>query len=498
MRTVSARRAAACLVLAQLALALPGATPAAAVYGNPLRVDVYDDLGCEVESAADAPDYAAFSCGTFLAVGDTPATSRLFGPAYLYGGESITRETWTATGASAWAGGSVEHDVAAGDTGVSLTEVDSYVAGQEVVRTDVTVTAGSVAAQGVLYRTALCWYGGGSTRVDLSTAYPSPLCTKDTGPNPPHGEWVPLGGPADYAAGSDADVFPTIGAHEAFTGSCTCTSTARTAAGLSWSWSLAPGESVTFSHLTDFGGHRELYGVGTASPESVQPGEGVTYTVGVHNPNFHPVVVSTITHALGYGFTYQPGSTTGAAEPTSSGSTLTWSGPWTVPARSAVQVTFRATAGSLLGYPFATNVGGTAVDVGVRTELTAPVTVLWRTTVAAAPIVPEPGPVPGETAGRFRARLTVSDTGVPLEGKFMTVTMGSGAICRGFTDSDGWLSCRATDYGFWAGAGTFHAVFPREESHWYFGGAEYEGSSDVFPVAKVGAVDVVPPDRYVL
>ncbi|HVF06496.1 MAG TPA: hypothetical protein VNA20_16765 [Frankiaceae bacterium] len=280
MRSVPLRRAAVVLAVVQLALTVPGAAPVAAAVGNnPISVEIRNDLQCRVDHVLDWPDTAFYgfdTCATMLAVGDTPATSRLFSPGYFgYGSAPGPREGWTYA-ALPWSGvGLLNHGVSqviAGDTGVFVTQVDSYTQGEERYRTDITLTAGSTAARGVLYRTGQCFFANGTTRVDATTTYPSPMCTKHTGPNPPHIQWIPLGGPANYAAGSDTDVWAPISAREPFPDTCTCTS-GKTAAGLSWSWDLAPGESVTFSHLTDFGGHRDPVGTWSASPDTLQPGE---------------------------------------------------------------------------------------------------------------------------------------------------------------------------------------------------------------------------------
>ncbi|HVF06495.1 MAG TPA: hypothetical protein VNA20_16760 [Frankiaceae bacterium] len=517
MRPVPLRRAAASLALGLLAPVLPGAAPATAeaavaAVENPITVQVSSDLRCRV----DVLDWhlTAFAgsnlCGTLLAVGGTPATSRLFGPPVFgyWGGEGPgPREGWSyrsdpTAPVTSVLGDEDEpgYEVLAGDTGVSLTQVDSYVPGEERYRTDITVTAGTTAAQGVLYRVGQCAFEYGApypnsvmfeypaTRADTTTTYPSAMCTESSKPDPPHVQWTPLTGPANYAAGTVDDVWTPVSAREPFADTCGCAATERTAAGISWSWSLAAGESVTFSHLTDFGGYRDLVGVGTASPESVQPGgETVTYTVGIRNPNFQPVVLSTILNVLPLHFTYQAGSTIGAPEPTLTGRTLSFPGPWTVAARSTAWVTFRAITGAATATNWVTGVGGTAVGVDVRTEWTAKVAVLWRTTLEAEPIVADRGGGAGDVA--FRARLTVTDTGAPVPNEDVLVWSATGIVCIALTDADGWATC-----GPGAGAGPFRAVYQRRTEHWRGEPAVYEASSDVFPLAVVAGNEVMHPE----
>ena len=101
------------------------------------------------------------------------------------------------------------------------------------------------------------------------------------------------------------------------------------------------------------------------------------YTITIHNSNSDAVVVNTITDTLPAGFTYTPGSTTGAttSDPTVSGQNLTWSGPFNDPAGGDVTLHFGVTVSSTAG-TYYNNAGGSAETTAVaQTGDTAPITV---------------------------------------------------------------------------------------------------------------------------
>ncbi len=72
----------------------------------------------------------------------------------------------------------------------------------------------------------------------------------------------------------------------------------------------------------------------TADASTTPAGGNDGYTITVSNPSGSPVTLDSISDELPAGFTYTNGSTTGAttSNPTIAGQTLTWAGPFTVPA----------------------------------------------------------------------------------------------------------------------------------------------------------------------
>jgi hypothetical protein len=89
------------------------------------------------------------------------------------------------------------------------------------------------------------------------------------------------------------------------------------------------------------------------------------------------VTLSSITDTLPAGFTYTPGSTTGATteDPSIEGQSLAWSGSFTVPGEGSVSLHFGVTVASEPG-EYLNDAGGVAEGVdGVPTGPTAPIVV---------------------------------------------------------------------------------------------------------------------------
>jgi len=110
----------------------------------------------------------------------------------------------------------------------------------------------------------------------------------------------------------------------------------------------------------------------------VFPSGTVEYEISVNNPSASAVELTSITDSLPAGFTYVSDSTTGATdlEPTISGSDLTWTGAFALPASSSVSLRFRVTAATVLGEHW-NNAGATAIGASVSPSgPTAMVTVI--------------------------------------------------------------------------------------------------------------------------
>jgi uncharacterized repeat protein (TIGR01451 family) len=89
----------------------------------------------------------------------------------------------------------------------------------------------------------------------------------------------------------------------------------------------------------------------TADSATSAPGATNGYTITVSNPTASAVTLNSISDALPAGFTYVAGSTTGAttSNPTISGQTLTWAGPFTVPAAGSVSLHFNVVVATAPG-----------------------------------------------------------------------------------------------------------------------------------------------------
>jgi uncharacterized repeat protein (TIGR01451 family) len=312
------------------------------------RIQISDRLNCSVNHAMDAKGefFLDTACGTLVAVGAT-----LFGPANIPAGDgpgrASPRTPFTPVSQSAVTGTGTSADpfrivtvVDLGATGLRITETDSYVAHQESYRTDVQITnAGASGRDVILYRSGDCFLQSsdvGYGRVDTATG--AVACTTGTAPTARIEQWFPISSGSHYYEAYYKDVWARIGAQQAFPDTCRCAEQIDNGAGLSWGITVPAGGSVTLSHLTTFSpfGATPLSTAKTADKPSVGAGAADAYTITVSNTNPGPVTLTSITDTLPAGFTYTAGSTTGAttSNPTISGQTLTWAGPFTVPGGS--------------------------------------------------------------------------------------------------------------------------------------------------------------------
>jgi hypothetical protein len=277
---LEARRALGAAFVAALFGMLLGLVPAPARAAVPFKdiasagplthVYIGNELSCQVGYRGDArlelfpPAATPGDCGTFVALGGTlytpdftshdgTATGSL-GPRTPFTAVSQTDVTGAGTTGSPFR---VTTRANAGATGLEISELDSYVAGDEAYRTNVTLTNRSGAPlNGVLYRAGDCFLQEsdvGSGFVDL--AQKAAGCSANANNSPPARieQWFPITGGNQYLEGSfGSDVWSRIGSQMPFPNTCRCTESLDNGAGLSWSFSLGPGEATTFSHFTVF------------------------------------------------------------------------------------------------------------------------------------------------------------------------------------------------------------------------------------------------------
>ena len=341
--TASARGGyrAAFLSLVALCIIALGSPPALAIPINssgPLTtVDVSTDLNCAVNHTGDADGefFGDTACGTLLATGGT-----LYGPADIpAGGSASPRTAFTPVSQSPITGTGTGADPFTVVTVVSLpssplriTETDSYVTGEESYRTDVTVAnIGDLAASAILYRAGDCFLQNSDTGFgSADTSAGSVSCVVDDGGSPGTRieQWFPLSAGSHYIEDFYSNVWAAIGSQTPFTDSCNqCSNSVDNGAGLSWNLTIPPGGSVTRSHLTVFSplGRVPLSTTKTADSSTASAGGTDGYTITIHNPNTVAVALDSITDTLPAGFSYTPGSTTGAttSNPSIAGQQLT-------------------------------------------------------------------------------------------------------------------------------------------------------------------------------
>jgi hypothetical protein len=233
------------------------------------QVSVGQDLSCQIKHTGDTaleffPSGATpGDCGTFLVVGGTlftpdfenhdgTATSSLGDHTpFTPGGQ--TAKTGAGTSSNPF---KVVTTAGAGGTGVSITQTDTYVQGQESYRTDVTVTNGGGGPQTVvLYRAGDCYLQNSDSGFGFAGPNNSVGCSANANNTPPGRieEFFPITGGSTYLEDSYSNVWSAIGTHNAFPNACVqCASQVDNGAGISWSVTINPGQSVTFSHYTTF------------------------------------------------------------------------------------------------------------------------------------------------------------------------------------------------------------------------------------------------------
>jgi uncharacterized repeat protein (TIGR01451 family) len=332
-----------CLV-AGVALTLSVAAFAATIVsGGPLTsITTSSDLNCDVRHTGDtsAEWFGTTACGT-LAVDQS--TSTLYGPAVIpAGGSAVPRTSLTPISQIGPTGTGTSVDpfkivtvAGLGASGLTITQTDSYVVGQESYRTDVQISNSNASSRPVrLYAAGDCFLqnsDNGYGRVDGSAI----ACTATTDPASRIEQLFPLTSGSSYMEANFNTIWAQIGLQAAGPNTCTCATLLDNGILLSWDVTVPAAGSVTVSHLTTFSplGLAPLSTTKTADSSTVAPGGTDGYTITIHNPNATFVVVNSITDTLPAGFAYVAGSTTGAttANPTISSQTLTWNGSFSAP-----------------------------------------------------------------------------------------------------------------------------------------------------------------------
>lgn len=310
------------------------------------RVKTGPDLNCTVRHAADNSPafFLDAACGTFVAVNGT-----LFGPDDVPpdSASPTPRTSYTRVRQSAVTGSGsftdphkLATEVGLGATGLSITQTDSYVTGQESYRTDVTVAnAGPVARTAQLYRAGDCvvgdsdeGFGSGDKATGAVACVGGRVAGAGFVPTSRTQQWYPISPGSHYYEDSFKNMWARIGSQLPFPDLCAlCTDYEDNAAGLSWQITVPAGASVTRSHLTTFSllGVMPLTVTTTPNAPMAEAGSVASYTIVVANPNGVTVNLHSIVDTLPAGFSYVPGSTSRITtiDPTITGQLLTWTGP---------------------------------------------------------------------------------------------------------------------------------------------------------------------------
>jgi hypothetical protein len=234
------------------------------------HVYIGNELGCQVSYRGDPlnelypPSTVPGDCGPLVALNGalhTPdfsnhgstATAGL-GTRVPFTPVSQSDVTGSGTSANPF---KVTTTVNAGTTGLEVSEVDTYVTGEEAYRTNVTLTnRGGGTLAGILYRAGDCYLQGSDIGFGFEDQTQKAVgCSANPNNSPPGRieQWYPITTGNQYLEGGySSDVWARIGSKQPFTNACQCGVRLDNGAGLSWSFSLGPGQSETFSHYTVF------------------------------------------------------------------------------------------------------------------------------------------------------------------------------------------------------------------------------------------------------
>ena len=421
--------------------AAPAGAATIASDGPLTSVTTTPDLNCAVNHTGDSHGefYLDTACGTLAVVGGT-----LYSPANIPAGQPGV--PWTPVSQVGPTGTGTAADplrvvtvVDAGATGVRLTQTDTYVIGQESFRTDVSVSnTGASTASVRLYRAGDCYLQDSDTGFGVVDATSGAVACKSPASERIE-QFLPITPGSSYYEAYYNDLWSQITAQAAFPNTCVCETNIDNAAGLSWDAAILAGASATFSSILTFSplGVVPLTVSKTADAASTAAGGANGYTITVDNPNVIPASLSSITDTLPTGFTYTAGSTTGAttADPSVAGSTLSWSGPISVPGESSITLHFGVTVSATPG-TYTNSAGATASGFTVApTGETAPVTV----TAAVVLGITSDGQPASVTAGADALRtVTVTNTGAAAaSGTTVALTVPAGVTLVSTTPSQG-------------------------------------------------------------
>ena len=221
-----------------------------------------DYLNCAVNHSGDTAGefYAGTACGTLVSLDDASESGHtVYGPQDIPAGGNAHQTAYAPVSQSTVTGSGTSVDpfqvVTVVDAGslLRLTQTDTYVVGQESYRTDVQVTNLDAAAQtGVFYRAADCYLQDSDSGFGARSPDGSVACVSNEGGSPGSRieQWSPITNGSHNTERGFGTVWQQVGNGQNFDDGCDCANPEDNGAGLSWSLSLAPGASKTFSETS--------------------------------------------------------------------------------------------------------------------------------------------------------------------------------------------------------------------------------------------------------
>jgi hypothetical protein len=296
-RSQSSWAAFALAVALALLLGFPAGSPAAVPFqdissSGPLtHVSIGNELSCQVAHTGD-PALELFpsgstpgSCGTFVFVNPT-----LYAPDFANHDGSATSSLgsytpFTAVSQTPVSGSGssanpfkVTTVADVGTTGLRITQVDTYVVGQESYRTDVTIAnQGGSSVSGIIYRAGDCYLQGDDQGFGFVDSANNAVGCSINANNSPAGrieQWFPLTAGNQYLEANYSDGWAAIGTHQPLGNLCRCNDRLDNWSGISWNFNIPGGGRATFSHYTTFSP------TGVAGPPPTTPPSGAPRAFG--------------------------------------------------------------------------------------------------------------------------------------------------------------------------------------------------------------------------
>lgn len=378
------------------------------------NVTTTPDLNCAVNHIGDdyGEWYSDLACATLVAHGGD-----LYGPASIPAGGPATSVTgytaYTPVSQSAVTGSGTATDpftivtvVRLATSGLTLTQTDSYIAGQESYRTTVELSStASTDRTAIIYRAGDCYLQDSDTGLGGLLGGNQPVCKahpSSADPNRVEG-FYPLTNGSRYMEGRYSAVWAAIGSKTPLPNTVRDDPTDLHDNGIALSWNVTvpAGGSVAVSAISFFSpvGAAPVTLRKTVDQPTPQANATLAYTITATNPGATVARLTTIRDTLPTGFTYVPGSTSGAtsSDPSIASGALAWSGPFDVPANGSISLTFRAKAPNVNG-TFTNSAYGSCDACSVVDAVdTAPVTLTGGVTTEPSPSTsasPSPSPSP--------------------------------------------------------------------------------------------------------
>jgi hypothetical protein len=262
-------------VLLAVSLLAPGSARGAVPFqdiasAGPLtHVSIGNELGCQVAHTGD-PALELFpsgatpgSCGTLVFANGT-----LYAPDFANHAGSATGSLGSSTpftpvSQSAVTGSGTRADpfkittvVDAGASGLRITQVDSYVVGQESYRTDTTIAnQGGAPVSGIIYRAGDCYLQGNDQGFGFVDQAAGAVGCSINANNAPAGrieQWFPITPGNRWMETGYSDGWAAIGTHQPLPNTCKCTDQIDNWSGISWDFAVPAGGRATYSHYTTF------------------------------------------------------------------------------------------------------------------------------------------------------------------------------------------------------------------------------------------------------